>query len=86
MSETLTRSYRDGKDHHTLQLLIKDTHKKKNLHESIRMYMGVLILGVYTLYTVFCLVWEIPMVWKGLRLLYYLTSEKRRTNGSQDVH
>ena len=31
------------------------------LHKSIRIYMGVLILGVNTLYTVFCFVYGIPM-------------------------
>ena len=36
---------------------------------SIKLYMGVLIQGVNTLYTVFCLVLEISMTWKGLNYL-----------------
>ena len=41
------------------------THKA-----SIGIYMGVVILGIKTLYTVSCLVYKIPMEWKGLVVIF----------------
>ena len=59
---------KNNKHIHILTLNQPLTHKCAcGLHKPIRIYMGVLILGVNTLYTVFYLVYEIPMVWKELK-------------------
>ena len=42
------------------------THFVQSLHKSIRIYMGVKILGANTLYINFCLFKQLPMVSKGL--------------------
>ncbi len=41
-------------------------------HKPIRIYMGVLILGINTLYTLFCFFNLFPMVDKGLRSIVYI--------------
>ena len=38
----------------------------QSFHKSIRIYMGVIIVGANTLYIKFCLFNKIPMVSKGL--------------------
>ena len=54
----------------TLTLNQPRTHKcVQSLHKSIIIYMGVIILGPNTLYINFCLIKQIPMASKRLRLL-----------------
>ncbi len=46
-------------------------------HEPIRIYMGDLILGVNTLYRLFCFFKLFPMVGKGLFAMYVVPSDVR---------
>ncbi len=47
-------------------LLTNDAYMHHELHKPVRIYMGRLILGVNTLYRVYCYFKLLPMVGKGL--------------------
>ncbi len=50
-------------------LPINDAYMHHEPHKPRRIYMGGLILGINTLYRLFCFLKQFPMVGKGLRAM-----------------